>query len=90
MGAPLSAALPAQAANRTTRLATATSQSSACTKEGCSPTAGGSKVDEADPKLGTAITWMSSPDDAWRAAKDEKKLVFMIQVSGNFARQEFT
>lgn len=90
MGAPLLATLPVQAANRTSRLATATSQSSVCTKDGCSPTASGDKGGETDPKLGTAITWMKSPDDAWRAAKDDKKLVFLIQVSGNFARQEFT
>lgn len=43
-----------------------------------------------DRKLGTAITWMPTPDAASRAAADEGKLVFMIQVSGNFARQEFT
>jgi hypothetical protein len=41
-------------------------------------------------KLGTAIDWMQSPDDASKAAADQDKLVFMIQVSGNFARQEFT
>lgn len=43
-----------------------------------------------DRKLGTAITWAETPDAAARAAFADKKLVFMIQVSGNFARQEFT
>lgn len=44
----------------------------------------------ADRTLGTAIHWMESPDAASRAATEQGKLVFMIQVSGNFARQEFT
>ncbi|HVX13041.1 MAG TPA: hypothetical protein VHC22_17790 [Pirellulales bacterium] len=90
MGAPLLAPLSAQAGKRTSRLATATSQSTVCTKDECSAPAGGAKTDPADPKLGTAVTWMPSPDEAWRAAGKEKKLVFEIQVSGNFARQEFT
>ena len=94
-GAPLLAPLPARAANRTSRVATAvpratTSQSTVCTQEGCSPETGEKQPSDADRKLGTKITWMQSPDEAMRAASDETKLVFMIQVSGNFARQEFT
>ena len=44
----------------------------------------------ADRTLGTTVHWMESPDAASHAATAEGKLVFMIQVSGNFARQEFT
>ena len=62
----------------------ATCSSGACT------TADGDQQPDPDRKLGTAITWMDSPDAASRAAVEEGKLVFMIQVSGNFARQEFT
>lgn len=62
----------------------ATCSSGACT------TADGDQQPDPDRKLGTAINWMESPDAASRAAIDEGKLVFMIQVSGNFARQEFT
>jgi hypothetical protein len=65
-------------------LAGTVSSTGACsTSEAGTPT-------EGDRKLGTEITWMTSPDAAWRAAVDQDKLVFMIQVSGNFARQEFT
>ncbi len=41
-------------------------------------------------QLGTAITWFRDTKAAARLARDEKKLVFLIQVSGNFARDEFT
>jgi hypothetical protein len=42
------------------------------------------------PTLGTAVHWMPTPDEAGKLAAKERKLVFLIQVSGNFARQEFT
>ncbi len=42
------------------------------------------------PTLGTAIHWVTTPDEAGKLAEKEHKLVFLIQVSGNFARQEFT
>jgi hypothetical protein len=90
MGAPLFVPQSAQPATRTTKLATSGSTSTVCTKEGCSPADGEDQAGEADRKLGTTITWMQSPDAASRAATDEGKLVFLIQVSGNFARQEFT
>ena len=40
--------------------------------------------------LGTALEWTSSPEAAFQLAKQAGKLVFLIQVSGNFAREEFT
>lgn len=42
------------------------------------------------PTLGTAVHWVATPDEAGKLAEKEHKLVFLIQVSGNFARQEFT
>lgn len=42
------------------------------------------------PTLGTAVHWVATPDEAGKLAEKERKLVFLIQVSGNFARQEFT
>ena len=41
-------------------------------------------------KLGTTITWYDEPQVAARLAKEQGKLVFVIQISGNFAREEFT
>ena len=90
MGSPLFVSLPAVAATRTSGIASAEPNSAVCTKEGCSGASGDEKPKEGDRKLGTAITWAESPDAAWRDARDEGKLVFLIQVSGNFARQEFT
>jgi hypothetical protein len=42
------------------------------------------------PTLGTTVHWMPTPDAAGKLAEKEHKLVFLIQVSGNFAREEFT
>jgi len=42
------------------------------------------------PTLGTSVHWVATPDEAGKLAEKEHKLVFLIQVSGNFARQEFT
>ncbi len=51
-----------------------------CTPETCG----------AAPTLGTALHWVSNANEAARLAKQQGKLVFLIQVSGNFAREEFT
>lgn len=80
----------AWAATRKTRTVTSANESAVCTAAGCSTGISTDEPGDIDPKLGTAITWMPTPDAAWRAAKEDDKLVFMIQVSGNFARQEFT
>jgi hypothetical protein len=40
--------------------------------------------------LGTTIHFVKDPPDAFRQARKEKKLVFMIHLSGNFEEKEFT
>lgn len=42
------------------------------------------------PTHGTAISWMPTLNDAIDLAKKTDKLVFLLQVSGNFALEEFT
>lgn len=90
MGTPLFVSMSAEAATRTSKVATGEPKQAVCTQEGCSGASDDERPHQGDRKLGTAITWAPSPDAAWRAARDEGKLVFLIQVSGNFARQEFT
>jgi hypothetical protein len=41
-------------------------------------------------KLGTALEWASSVEEAAQQAKDAGKLVFVIHVSGNFESPGFT
>jgi hypothetical protein len=41
-------------------------------------------------KHGTQISWAADREDAVKQAKERGKLVFLMQISGNFARQEFT
>jgi hypothetical protein len=40
--------------------------------------------------IGTQITFVKDPPDAFRRAQEEKKLVFIIHLSGNFEDKEFT
>ena len=40
--------------------------------------------------LGTRIVWAESPEEAASLAEKQGKLVFLIHVSGNFERAEFT
>jgi hypothetical protein len=44
----------------------------------------------ADRSLNTALTWASSPKEAAARAKADRKLVFLMQVSGNFEDPGFT
>jgi hypothetical protein len=90
MGTPLFVSMPAEAATRTSKAAPGEPKNEVCAQEGCAAPSGDERPNRGDRKLGTAITWAESPDAAWRDARDEGKLVFLIQVSGNFARQEFT
>lgn len=39
---------------------------------------------------GTAVKWADTPADAYRAADEQNKLVFLIHVSGNFEIPGFT
>ncbi len=41
-------------------------------------------------KIGTNIVFLRNPPDAFRLAKKEGKLVFMVHLSGNFEDTEFT
>jgi hypothetical protein len=41
-------------------------------------------------KYGTAIEFAASPTEAAKLARQQGKLVFVMHVSGNFARPEFT
>ncbi|MCH8924014.1 MAG: hypothetical protein IIA67_12800 [Planctomycetes bacterium] len=43
-----------------------------------------------DRKFGTTLSWAETPGEAAQLAAQQGKLVFVIQVSGNFARDEFT
>ena len=40
--------------------------------------------------LGTAIHWVAGVQEASDLAEQQEKLIFLIQVSGNFSREEFT
>ncbi len=90
MASPSLSPRAAWAATRKTRSVTSANETAVCTTGSCPTGIGADQPSDVDPKLGTAITWMPTPDAASRAARDDDKLVFMIQVSGNFARQEFT
>jgi hypothetical protein len=41
-------------------------------------------------KYGTSVTFLSSPSEAARQAKQEEKLVFVLHVSGHFEDPKFT
>ena len=40
--------------------------------------------------LGTIVTWYKDPKFAAQLAREQNKLLYVIQVSGNFALEEFT
>ncbi|MCH8246472.1 MAG: hypothetical protein IH951_08700, partial [Bacteroidetes bacterium] len=40
--------------------------------------------------LGTALMWAENVSAASSQARAEDKLIFLLHVSGNFAREEFT
>ena len=40
--------------------------------------------------FGTAVTFVESPTEAAKLAKQQEKLVFVLHVSGNFEKPEFT
>jgi len=43
-----------------------------------------------DRKFGTQITWTKTVEQASKLARDQNKMVFLIQISGNFELEEFT
>lgn len=50
----------------------------------------GGKLPLVEPFYGTAIRWQKTPAMAWRLAEESDKLVLAIQISGNFAKPDFT
>ena len=40
--------------------------------------------------FGTAIDWVTSPQEAARLARQESKLLMVMHLSGNFAKEAFT
>ena len=45
---------------------------------------------EDDPTLGTQVTWAANVTEAAKKARAEGKLVFVMHLSGDFGREEFT
>ena len=41
-------------------------------------------------RFGTAIDWARSPAEAFKRSERESKLVFLVHLSGNFEKSEFT
>ena len=41
-------------------------------------------------RIGTQVKFMKDPPDAFRRARAEKKMVFMVHLSGNLEDPEFT
>ena len=41
-------------------------------------------------RIGTEVKFMKEPTDAFQRARDEKKMVFMMHLSGNLEDQAFT
>lgn len=68
----------------------------ASAQEGCEsgtcarPLGGLSPPNADDHKYGTTITWVKSPREAGKLAEAQHKLAFVIQLSGDFTRDEFT
>jgi len=88
-GAP---ALPPGPENEACAEGTCTEQATplAILTNSASDSAAGTCSADSLPTLGTSVRWMATPDEAGKRAEKERKLVFLIQVSGNFARQGFT
>lgn len=45
---------------------------------------------EGPGKYGTQVTWAANREQAFEQATEHGKIVFLMQISGNFAREEFT
>ena len=60
-----------------------------CTEETCT-VANPTVVDGEDRSFGTAIQWAKDPEEAHRLAERESKLVYILHLSGNFEKSQFT
>lgn len=61
----------------------------ACKTEACAPSEVLSQDDE-DLRFGTLISWAKSPDDARQQAEKRSKLAYILHLSGNFEKPQFT
>lgn len=62
-----------------------------CTSGSCVRPAGGLELPAVDDhRYGTTIDWSDTPAAAGKLAAKESKLVFLIQLSGDFTNNEFT
>ena len=76
------ASLPTQP----TSAATADCESGSCVR----PVGGLEGLASNDHRYGTAIDWSDTPEAAGKLAAKDSKLVFLIQLSGDFTNAEFT
>jgi hypothetical protein len=63
---------------------------SECKSGTCVRPTGLSLAAAGDHKYGTALTWVDTPRDAGKLAAAQNKLVFVIQISGDFTHDDFT
>ncbi len=54
------------------------------------PAAAGDQACGNGDTYGTAIHWVPTAAEAKKLARDEDKLIFVVHLSGNFTRDEFT
>ena len=54
-----------------------------------SAAAGGQACDNGDT-YGTAVHWIRTAVEAKKLAREQDKLIFVVHLSGNFSRDEFT
>lgn len=47
-------------------------------------------VKKKNQSCGTAVTFLDDPEAAFKAAKEDKKVVFLVHVAGNFEDSKFT
>jgi hypothetical protein len=55
-----------------------------------SSAAGGEQACGGGDTYGTAIHWVRTAAEAKKLARAEDKLIFVVHLSGNFTRDEFT
>lgn len=81
----------ATTSSRSEDMPKAAAEAGSCESGSCLRPLGGTSLAAADDhKYGTAVTWVDSPREAGKLAAEQQKLVFVIQLSGDFTRDEFT
>ena len=85
------APIAASAASMPTQPTSARAATADCESGSCVRPAGGLEgLASNDHRYGTAIDWSDTPEAAGKLAAKESKLVFLIQLSGDFTNTEFT